>query len=93
MTGKSFIFQVGLKRRLISSYSFHVTLLITVVTENELQVLAQSIRPFMERAIKIEVAPWIRDYVVDMEELYTELSLEKNTQQPARRRNNCTEGL
>ena len=28
--------------------------------------------------MKIEVAPWIRDYVVDMEELYTELKLDKN---------------
>ena len=27
--------------------------------------------------MKIEVAPWIRDYVVDMEELYSELTLEK----------------
>ena len=27
--------------------------------------------------MKIEVAPWIRDYVVDMDDLYTELALEK----------------
>ena len=27
--------------------------------------------------MKIEVAPWIRDYVVDMNELYTELALDK----------------
>ena len=27
--------------------------------------------------MKIEVAPWIEDYVVNMEELYTELRLEK----------------
>ena len=27
--------------------------------------------------MKMEPAPWIRDYVVDMEELYTELTLEK----------------
>ena len=39
--------------------------------------LAERIRPFTERAMKIEVAPWIQDYVVDMEELYTELALEK----------------
>ena len=38
---------------------------------------AEEIRPFTEQAMKIEVAPWIRDYVVDMDELYTELSLEK----------------
>ena len=39
--------------------------------------LAEEIRPFTEQAMKIEVAPWIKDYVVDMDELYTELSLEK----------------
>ena len=39
--------------------------------------LAERIRPFTEQAMKIEVAPWIQDYVVDMEELYTELTLEK----------------
>ena len=39
--------------------------------------LAEKIRPFTEQAMKIEVAPWIQDYVVDMEELYTELTLEK----------------
>ena len=38
---------------------------------------ADEIRPFTEQAMKIEVAPWISDYVVDMDELYTELSLEK----------------
>ena len=28
--------------------------------------------------MKIEVAPWIRDYVVEMQELYCELTLEKD---------------
>ena len=32
--------------------------------------------------MKIEVAPWIRDYVVDMEELYSELTLEKIKNKP-----------
>ena len=32
--------------------------------------------------MKIEVAPWIRDYVVDMDELYTELTLEKIQNKP-----------
>ena len=31
----------------------------------------------MIQSMKMEPAPWIRDYVVDMEELYTELTLEK----------------
>ena len=32
--------------------------------------------------MKIEVAPWIRDYVVDMEDLYTEVVLEKLDYKP-----------
>ena len=47
------------------------------VTQEELLTTAESIRPYMELAMKIEVAPWIRDYVTNMEELYSELTLEK----------------
>ena len=35
--------------------------------------------------MKIEVAPWIRDYVVDMDDLYTELTLEKLKNKPTGR--------
>ena len=44
--------------------------------------MADAIRPYMEQAMKIEVAPWIKDYVVNMEELYTELVLEKVDNKP-----------
>ena len=40
-------------------------------------MLSEKLRPETEKAMKIEVAPWIRDYVVDMEKLYTELTLER----------------
>ena len=40
-------------------------------------MFAEEIRAYTKQAMKIEVAPWIRDYVVDMEELYSELTLEK----------------
>ena len=50
----------------------HVT-----VTEAEFLALGEKMRPFTERVMKIEVAIWIKDYEVHMEELYTELSLEK----------------
>ena len=33
-------------------------------------------------AMKIEVAPWIQDYVVDMDDLFTELQLEKIHNKP-----------
>ena len=44
------------------------------VTEEEFLTLAEDIRPFTKDAMKIEVAPWIKDYVVNMDDLYTELS-------------------
>ena len=39
--------------------------------------LAEQLRPHTAQTMKMEPAPWIRDYVVDMKELYTELTLEK----------------
>ena len=38
---------------------------------------ARIVRPYTADAMKIEVAPWIRDYVADMDELYTKLILEQ----------------
>ena len=49
---------------------------------DELQAIADQLRPYTAEAMKIEVAPWIRDYVVDMDDLYTELALEKIHNKP-----------
>ena len=49
----------------------------TPVTLDELKVIAEELRPYTADTMKIEVAPWIRDYVTDMDNLYTELTLEK----------------
>ena len=51
--------------------------LIIVVTSSELESVAEGIRPHTKQAMKMEVAPWIKDYVVDTEELYTEVELEE----------------
>ena len=53
------------------------TFLSILVTGEELQSIAESVRPFAEHAMKIEVAPWLKGYNVEMDELYTELTLEK----------------
>ena len=39
--------------------------------------LAEDLRPHTAKRMKMEPVPWIEDRVVDMEELYTELSVEK----------------
>ena len=52
-------------------------MVVFTLTVDELLTIAEELRPYTADAVKIEVAPWIRDYVVDMEKLYTELALEK----------------
>ena len=52
------------------------------VTEEELHSIAEDVRPFTKRAMKIQVAPWLKGYNVDMEKLYTELTLEKIENEP-----------
>ena len=54
------------------------------VTLDELLTIAEELRPYTAEAMKIEVAPWIRDYVVNMDDLYTELALEKIHNKPTR---------
>ena len=55
--------------------------------EEEFLSLAEDLRPHMQQAMKIEVAPWIKDYAVDMDELYTELTLEKLGDKPFKENN------
>ena len=54
------------------------------MTEEEFLTLADELRPYTEKAMKLEPAPWIKDYMVDMDELYTELTLEKIDNKPHR---------
>ena len=48
-----------------------------LTASEDLESFAEELRPHTERAMKIEVAPWIKDYEIDMDKLYTELTLEK----------------
>ena len=48
----------------------------------EFESISEDLRPHTERVMKIEVAPWIKDYVADMDKLYTELKLEKVDKRP-----------
>ena len=52
------------------------------MTEEEFLTLAEELRPHTEKAMKIEPAPWIKDYLVDMDDLYSELTLEKMDNKP-----------
>ena len=52
------------------------------MTEEPLERLAEALRPYVERDMKVEVAPWIKEYVSEMEDLYTELVLEKLHNKP-----------
>ena len=57
-------------------------ILVFSVTEKYFLTLADKLRPYTEQAMKIEPAPWIRTYLVDMDDLYTELILEKLENKP-----------
>ena len=52
----------------VSSFGFSVEQFLSV---------ARLVRPDTEQTMKIEVAPWIKDYVTDMDDLYTDLKLTK----------------
>ena len=45
--------------------------------EEELEQLAEELKSYTKEAVKMEPAPWIKDYEVDMDELFCELTLEK----------------
>ena len=64
------------------SESIFIQFVVLTVTLDELQTIADNLRPHTADAMKIEVAPWIKDYVVDMNDLYTDLSLEKIHNKP-----------
>ena len=61
----------------ICTFCYHLE-----VTDEEFLTLAEKLRPYTAQAMKIEVAPWIEDYVVDMDKLYTELELENVRNKP-----------
>ena len=47
------------------------------IVEEEFLSIAEKLKPFTEEKMKIEPYPWFEDYLIDMDELYTELLLEK----------------
>ena len=49
----------------------------SLCTEAEFLDIAEKLKPHVERRMKIEPFPWLRDYYIDMNKLYTELILEK----------------
>ena len=48
-----------------------------ILVEAEFLDIIEKFKPYMEERMKIEPFPWLRDYYVDMNKLYTELILEK----------------
>ena len=46
-------------------------------TEEEFLSIAEKLKPFTAEKMKMEPFPWIEGYLINMDELYTELTLEK----------------
>ena len=63
---------LGCKSIVLSIFPFYFA-----VTISDLVHLAEDLRPHTIQTMKMEPAPWIRDYVKNMDDLYTELTLEK----------------
>ena len=51
--------------------------------EDELLTLAEKLKPDIKERMKIEMAPWAKAYAVDMDKLYTEITLEKIENEPS----------
>ena len=73
-----FFRQLGFTEKLLCQVPYNFS----IVTEEEFHTLAENLRPWTEKAMKIEVAPWIKEYVADMDDLYTDLILEKIHNKP-----------
>ena len=48
-----------------------------LIVEEEFLSIAEKLKPFTEEKMKMEPFPWFEGYLINMDELYTELSLEK----------------
>ena len=48
-----------------------------LIVEEEFLSIAEKFKPFTEEKMKIEPFPWFEGYLINMDELYTELTLEK----------------
>ena len=49
---------------------------------DELNEFIEELREYTEEAMKIEMAPWVQNYTLPMDELYTELTLEQIESKP-----------
>ena len=47
------------------------------IAEEEFLSIAEKLKPFTEEKMKIEPFPWYEGYLINMDEMYTELTLEK----------------
>ena len=53
-----------------------------MITELDLEDLAESLKEYTTRTTCIEMAPWAKAYTVPMQDIYTELTLEKIENKP-----------
>ena len=54
-----------------------MSIFFSFLPEAEFLDIAEKLKPHIKNRMKIEPFPWLLDYYVDMDELYTELTLEK----------------
>ena len=64
-------------------YSITISHLDVFVLDADLVLLADNLRPFIEKTTKLEMAPWVKAYTVDMDKLYTDSVLDRIENTPS----------
>ena len=69
------------RKSLITNFTFKITFSILFPflypVEEEFLSVAEELKPFAEQRMNLEPFSWLKDYSIDMDELYTELTLER----------------
>ena len=80
MTKLILTFNLGFRN--IFQIAVTIIYIFILLLEEDLENLAEELRPVTEDLIKIEMAPWIKGYVSDMHDLYTELEIDQLEHKP-----------
>ena len=59
-----------------------LTVLLYLFLEGEIYHLVETLKAYMAKTMRIEMAPWAKAYTVDLKDIYTELTLDKIENQP-----------
>ena len=80
MTKLILTFNLGFRN--IFQIAVTIIYIFILLLKEDLENLAEELRPVTKDLMKIEMAPWIKGYVADMNDLYTDLEIDKLGHKP-----------